>query len=117
VVYQDACHLLHGQGVRDQPRALLRAVPGVELVEIADPGTCCGSAGTYNLMQPRTARELGELKARTILAATPDIVATANPGCAIQLGAALRRLGRGDLRIVHPAELLAPGGVSPAAPA
>ena len=68
---------------------------------------CCGSAGIYNLVQPRAARELGERKARAILAAEPDVVATANPGCAVQLQAALRRLGRGDLRIAHPAELVA----------
>ena len=109
VVYQDACHLLHGQGVSEQPRELLRSIPGVELVETADPGTCCGSAGTYNLMQPKAARELGERKARAILDASPDIVATANPGCALQLAASLRRLGRGDLRIVHPVELLVSG--------
>jgi glycolate oxidase iron-sulfur subunit len=107
VVYQDACHLNHAQGVAAQPRDILRAVPGVELVEIEDAGTCCGSAGIYNLVQPRTARELGERKARAILAAEPDVVATANPGCAVQLQAALRRLGRGDLRIVHPVELVA----------
>jgi glycolate oxidase iron-sulfur subunit len=107
VVYQGACHLNHAQGVAEQPREILRAIPGVELVEIEDPGTCCGSAGTYNLVQPRTARELGERKARAILAAEPDVVATANPGCAVQLQAALRRLGRGDLRIVHPVELVA----------
>ena len=106
VVYQDACHLLHGQGVGEEPRSLLRSVPGVELVEIADPGMCCGSAGTYNLMQPAAARELGERKARAILEAAPDVIATANPGCALQLAASLRRLGRGDVRIVHPVELL-----------
>ena len=106
VVYQDACHLLHGQGVRDQPRRLLAQVPGVELIEIQDAGLCCGSAGTYNLLQPIAARELGERKARAILAAEPDLVATANPGCALQLAASLRRLGRDDLPIVHPAELL-----------
>jgi glycolate oxidase iron-sulfur subunit len=107
VVYQDACHLNHAQGVAAQPRALLRAIPGLELVEIEDAGTCCGSAGIYNLVQPRTARELGERKARAILAVDPDVVATANPGCAVQLQAALRRLGRADLRIVHPVELVA----------
>jgi glycolate oxidase iron-sulfur subunit len=106
VVYQDACHLLHGQGVSEQPRQLLRSVPGVELVEIEDAGMCCGSAGTYNLLQPQAARELGERKARSILAARPDLIATANPGCALQLAASLRRLGRGDLPIVHPVELL-----------
>jgi len=110
VVYQDACHLLHGQGVREQPRTLLRQVPDVELVEIEDAGLCCGSAGTYNLLQPAAARELGERKARTILAARPDLVATANPGCALQVGAALRRLGRGDIPVVHPAELLTASG-------
>jgi len=107
VVYQDACHLNHAQGVAAQPRAILRAIPGVELAEIDDPGMCCGSAGIYNLVQPRAARELGERKARAILAAEPDVVATANPGCAVQLAAALRRLGRADVRIAHPAELVA----------
>ena len=110
VVYQDACHLLHGQGVREQPRALLRQVPGIELVEIKDAGLCCGSAGTYNLLQPSAARELGKRKAKAILAAEPDVVATANPGCALQLGVAMRRLGRGDLPIVHPAQLLTTKG-------
>jgi glycolate oxidase iron-sulfur subunit len=107
VVYQDACHLNHAQGVATQPRELLQTIPGVELVEIEDADTCCGSAGIYNLVQPRAARELGERKARAILAADPGVVATANPGCAVQLQAALRRLGHGDLPIVHPAELVA----------
>ena len=106
VVYQDACHLRHAQGVRDQPRELLRAVPGLELVEIEGADTCCGSAGIYNLTQPEAARELGRRKALAILDARPDVVATANPGCALQLAAALRDLGRGDLPVVHPVELL-----------
>ena len=117
VVYQDACHLNHAQGVAAQPRAILSAIPGVELVEIEDAGMCCGSAGIYNLVQPRAARELGDRKARAILAAAPDIVATANPGCAVQLQAALRRLGRGDLRIAHPAELIAESVSATPAPA
>ena len=107
VVYQDACHLRHAQGVWRQPRGLLAAIPGVELVEIEDAGTCCGSAGTYNLLQPEAARELGDRKARAVLAAAPDVVATGNPGCALQLAAALRRLGRADIPIVHPVELVA----------
>ena len=106
-VYQDACHLLHAQGVAAEPRALLAGIPGVEVVEIEDAGMCCGSAGVYNLMQRGPARELGERKARAILAAEPDVVATANPGCAVQLAAALRRLGHADLPIVHPVELVA----------
>jgi glycolate oxidase iron-sulfur subunit len=107
VAYQDACHLRSGQGVVDAPRRLLAAIPGVELVELADPDRCCGSAGTYNLLEPAAARELGGRKARAVLDAAPDVLATANPGCALQLAAALRRLGRGDLPIVHPVELVA----------
>jgi glycolate oxidase iron-sulfur subunit len=107
VVYQDACHLLHGQGVAAQPRQLLEQIPGLELVEIERAGMCCGSAGTYNLTQPEAAHELGLRKARNILDAEPDIVATANPGCALQISAALRELGRDDIPIVHPAELVA----------
>ena len=80
----------------------------MELVEIETAGMCCGSAGIYNLLQPAPRRELGERKAHAILAAEPDIVATANPGCAVQLPAALRRAGHRDLPIVHPAELVAP---------
>src|SRR5262249_13785144 len=109
VAYQDACHLRHGQGVHEQPRRLLRELPGVELVEIERPGMCCGSAGAYNPPPPAAARRVGDRKARSILDADPDIVATANPGCAMQLSAALRRLGRGDLPIVHPVELVAQG--------
>lgn len=107
VVYQDACHLNHGQGVSSQPRELLSGIPGVELVEIDRPGMCCGSAGVYNLTQPDAARELGLRKARSILEAQPDVIATANPGCALQLAASLRSLGHGDIPIVHPAELVA----------
>ncbi len=107
VVYQDACHLRHAQGVVDPPRSLLAAVPGLELVEIERPDMCCGSAGTYNLLEPRAARELGERKAQSILAAEPDVVATANPGCALQLAAAFRRSGRPDLAVLHPVELVA----------
>ncbi len=106
VAYQDACHLRHAQGVSREPRALLAGIPGVELVEADGPEMCCGSAGIYNLTQPAAARELGERKARALLAVDPDVIATANPGCAVQLGAALRRLGRGDVPIVHPVELL-----------
>ncbi|MFM7520054.1 MAG: (Fe-S)-binding protein, partial [Planctomycetota bacterium] len=93
VVYQDACHLAHAQGVAAAPRALLRAVPGIELVELADPHLCCGSAGTYNLDQPEIAASLGEAKARAIVAAAPDVVASGNIGCLTQLRLHLDRLG------------------------
>jgi glycolate oxidase iron-sulfur subunit len=93
VAYQDACHLAHAQGVAAAPRALLRAIPGVELVALADPHLCCGSAGTYNLDQPEIAASLGEAKAWAIVAAAPDVVASGNIGCLTQLRLHLDRLG------------------------
>jgi len=105
VVYHDACHLAHAQGVRAQPRALLAAIPGVELLSPAEAEICCGSAGIYNLVQPEPAMQLGERKARNIAALAPDIIATANPGCILQIAAAGRRLGH-DWKIVHPIELI-----------
>ena len=76
VVYHDACHLAHGQGVRAQPRALLQAIPGVELLTPAESEICCGSAGIYNLVQPEPAAQLGARKARHIAALSPDMIAT-----------------------------------------
>ncbi|MFM8292390.1 MAG: (Fe-S)-binding protein [Planctomycetia bacterium] len=91
--YQDACHLAHAQGVRSPPRELLRSIPGLELVEIADPHLCCGSAGTYNLDQPEIAATLGERKARAILATGADVAVTGNIGCLMQVRMHLGRLG------------------------
>ena len=106
VVYHDACHLAHGQGVRAEPRALLRAIPGLELVELADGELCCGSAGTYNLTEPAMAWRLGERKAEAVLATGADMVAAGNPGCILQIRAALRLRGR-ELPVLHPVEILA----------
>jgi glycolate oxidase iron-sulfur subunit len=106
VVYHDACHLAHAQGVRAEPRALLAAIPGVEVLTPAESEICCGSAGIYNLVQPEAAEELGERKARHIAALKPDVIAAANPGCILQIAAAGRRLGY-EWDIVHPIELLA----------
>jgi glycolate oxidase iron-sulfur subunit len=100
VVYQDACHLAHGQGIRRQPRDLLRAVPGVEVVAIADPERCCGSAGVYNVTHPDVARELRRQKVEAILAARPDVVVSANPGCILQIRAGLEAAGAG-VPVVH----------------
>ena len=100
VVYQDACHLAHGQRIRAQPRALLRAIEGVTLVEIADAERCCGSAGIYNLTQPDISQELQRQKVAAILAARPDVVVSANPGCVLQLVAGLRAAGSG-VKVVH----------------
>ena len=106
IVYHDACHLAHGQGVRAEPRALLRAIPGVELLELGDGEICCGSAGTYNLTEPEMAWRLGERKAKAVMATGADMVAAANPGCILQIRAALRLNGR-DLPVLHPVEILA----------
>ena len=89
VAYHDACHLANAQGVRSQPRALLRSITGVELIEIPNPHLCCGSAGTYNLDQPEIAAHLGREKAATIATLTPDVAATGNIGCITQLRAYL----------------------------
>jgi glycolate oxidase iron-sulfur subunit len=105
VAYHDACHLAHAQGVREQPRELLRSIPELELLEPPEWEICCGSAGIYNLVQPGAARELGERKARNLLDTGADAVAAANPGCVLQIAAHSKGLGR-ELRVVHPMELL-----------
>jgi glycolate oxidase iron-sulfur subunit len=105
VAFQDSCHLLHAQGVRLPPRSLLETVPGLELAEVDRQEICCGSAGIYNIVQPDAARELGRRKAESVLAAEPDAYASANPGCLVQVSAALHRAGR-SLPTLHPVELL-----------
>ena len=105
VVYHDACHLAHGQGVRAQPRALLQAIPGIELLTPAESEICCGSAGIYNLVQPQPAAALGARKARHIAALDPDMIATANPGCTLQISAAARVLGY-KWPVFHPIQLV-----------
>jgi glycolate oxidase iron-sulfur subunit len=93
VAYHDACHLAHAQGVRAQPRALLAGIPQLTVREINDPDICCGSAGVYNLFQPDAARDLGDRKAANVLATQADLLVTANPGCLMQIDAALQRMG------------------------
>jgi glycolate oxidase iron-sulfur subunit len=105
VAYHDACHLAHGQGVRAQPRALLQAIPGVELVSPLEGEICCGSAGIYNLVQPEPAAQLGARKAKNIAATNPDLIATANPGCILQIAAAGREMGH-EWPILHPVQLI-----------
>src|SRR5215207_2994722 len=105
VAYHDACHLAHAQGVRQPPRELLLGIPGLELVEPAEWEICCGSAGIYNLVKAEPAAELGERKARNLIATGAEVIAAANPGCALQIAAHARRLGH-DLEVVHPMELL-----------
>ena len=105
VVYHDACHLAHGQGVRAQPRAMLQAIPGVELLTPGESEICCGSAGIYNLVQPDPAAQLGARKVRHIAALSPDMLATANPGCTIQIAAAARGFGY-NWPVFHPIQLV-----------
>ena len=105
VVYHDACHLAHGQGVRTQPRMLLQGIPGIEVLTPAESEICCGSAGIYNLVQPDPAAQLGARKVRHIAALSPDMIATANPGCTLQIAAAARGLGH-DWPVFHPIELI-----------
>lgn len=105
VAYHDACHLGHAQGVRAEPRALLRGIPGLRLLDIAEADICCGSAGIYNLLEPVAAQQLGDRKTEHILAVAPDVIATGNPGCLLQIDATLRRRGT-TVPLVHPIELV-----------
>ena len=107
VTYQDACHLAHAQRIRRQPRQLLAALPGVEVVEMAHPDICCGSAGLYNAVQPEMSRRILEEKLDDLLATDPEVVVSANPGCQMQLEAGLRARGRRDVRVRHLAEVVA----------
>jgi glycolate oxidase iron-sulfur subunit len=117
--YHDACHLAHAQKIRAQPRALLATIPGLELVEL-DSDTCCGSAGVHNLLEPESAKEIGQRKADSVLAAAPELLISANPGCTLQIQMLLRERGQ-DVRTAHPIEILdasirggaLPGGALP----
>jgi len=102
LAYHDACHLGHAQGVRSQPRDVLRTIPGLQVTDIPEAEICCGSAGIYNLVQPEPAEELGRRKVENVLSVAPDAMATANPGCLLQI----RRYWPGDLPMFHPVELL-----------
>jgi glycolate oxidase iron-sulfur subunit len=104
--YHDACHLAHAQRIRRQPRDLLRGIPGLNLTEVGDGGTCCGSAGVYNLVQPQAAAELGERKAAALRATGARLVVSANPGCSLQIAAALAADGGEPVAVAHIAEVL-----------
>jgi glycolate oxidase iron-sulfur subunit len=102
VAYHDACHLAHAQGIRTQPRDLLRAIPGLDLIEPSEWELCCGSAGVYNLLEPEAAAELGKRKAKNLEATGAEAIVAANPGCALQIARHLKH----PLPIYHPMELL-----------
>ena len=105
VTYQDACHLAHAQGVSAAPRRLLESIPGLELVEMEDASRCCGAAGIYTITQREMSGQLLESKMDAVLATGAEVVATANPGCALQLEAGLRQAGS-DGRVCHVVDLL-----------
>ena len=106
VTYQDACHLVHAQRIRKQPRTLIRAIPGVELVEMRHPDICCGAAGLYSTLEPSMSRRILSDKMDDLLSTNADVVVTANPGCQMQLAAGLRSRGS-KMRVEHVSELVA----------
>jgi glycolate oxidase iron-sulfur subunit len=103
--YQDACHLAHAQRITAPPRRLLAQIPGLELREMEESSLCCGSAGIYNITQPAMAARLGRRKVGHVVEVTPDILVTANPGCALQIANGLRAAGR-DIEVLHVVQLL-----------
>jgi glycolate oxidase iron-sulfur subunit len=105
VAYHDACHLQHAQGVSAEPRQVLAAIPELEVCDVPEGGLCCGSAGIYNLVEPEAAGELGQRKAKNVLATGADAIVSSNPGCLLQLASALEREGR-PLPTMHLVELL-----------
>lgn len=105
LVYQDACHLLHGQKISLQPRQLLRQIPGVKLREPLDAALCCGSAGVYNMLQPGVAEELGTQKVENLVNTGAQLIASPNPGCSLQIKKHLQLQGK-EIPVMHPMELL-----------
>ena len=105
IAYHDACHLGHAQGIRKQPRQVLKGIPGVEIKEIREAEICCGSAGIYNMVEPEPAAELGERNAKNVLATGARMLVTSNPGCILQIKASLKKMGN-DIPTAHPMEVL-----------
>jgi glycolate oxidase iron-sulfur subunit len=105
VTYHDACHLAHGQKVRQQPRTILKAIPGLHLVELKESDFCCGSAGVYNLLHPELGQQFLDRKIDRIKETGAEVVVSGNPGCSLQIEKGLKERGL-DIRVVHPVELL-----------
>lgn len=104
IAYQDACHMLHGQNISQQPRDLLKQIPGVQLKDPIDAALCCGSAGIYNILQPDVAEELGNQKARNLVKTGATIIASANVGCTLQIRKHLPKAE--SVAVLHPMQLL-----------
>lgn len=105
VTYHDACHLQHAQGITKEPRQVLATIPNLDVRDIPEGGLCCGSAGIYNLVEPNTARELGELKVSQLLETDPEAIVSSNPSCLLQLKSTLEHRGQ-SLPTLHLVELL-----------
>jgi glycolate oxidase iron-sulfur subunit len=103
--YHDACHLVHAQKVREQPREILARIPGLELIDLPESELCCGAAGTYNLTQPEMAERLSRRKLNNILATGARVVVTSNAGCLLQIAREARLQGK-SLKFMHPMDLL-----------
>jgi glycolate oxidase iron-sulfur subunit len=114
IAYHDACHLAHAQGVRREPRDLLRTIPGVTLCELTDPQICCGSAGTYNLDQPEIAASLGAKKALVVIGTGAEVVASGNIGCLTQLRFHLAALNS-PIKVRHTMQVLRDAYAAPEA--
>ena len=106
VTYHDACHLAHAQGITAEPRELVKAKSGGELVELAESDLCCGSAGSYNLTEPEMASRLQKRKAQNIIDSGAEVVVTTNPGCLLQIQSGLRKAGAHHIRAIHIADYL-----------
>jgi glycolate oxidase iron-sulfur subunit len=105
VTYHDACHLAHGQRVRQQPRTILNGIPGLKLVELKESDFCCGSAGVYNLLHPELGQQFLDRKIERIKETGAEVVVSGNPGCSLQIEKGLKERGL-NIRVVHPVELL-----------
>ena len=105
VAYHDACHLAHGQKIKQQPRQLLRRIPGLRLVELKEADWCCGSAGIYNITNQEMAGKLLDRKMENIIASKAKVIVTGNPGCMMQIAFGTRARGL-DLQVLHPVQLL-----------
>jgi glycolate oxidase iron-sulfur subunit len=106
VTYQDACHMAHAQRIKKQPRDLIRMVPGIDFVEMRHAEICCGAAGLYSTLEPKSSMRILDQKLDDLLATRADVVVVANPGCQMQLESGLRRRGS-DMRVEHVSELVA----------
>jgi glycolate oxidase iron-sulfur subunit len=116
VTYHESCHLCHGQGISSQPRKILNSLPGISLIELTDAQVCCGSAGVYSITQPETSDTLLADKVGHLLETGADMVATANPGCDLQLQRGLKEAGSG-MQVNAPITLLAEAYRNSKAPA